>query len=93
MEALLSVSTTCRNSPDFWSYWPSCSPDGAALSLLHAGSTEFFLFVPVALSAVDLSDIVAGQLGLICLPYFPWATGRHEICGEDHEYTGKFYAL
>lgn len=63
------------------------------MSLLHAGSTEFSLFVPVALSAVDLSGIGAGQLGLICLPYFLWAKGRHEICGEDHEYTGKFCAL
>jgi len=42
--ALLSVSTSCRNSPDFWSYCPSTSPDGAALSLLPAGSTVFSLF-------------------------------------------------
>jgi len=27
----------------------------------------------VALSAVDFGDIVAGQVVLMCLPYFQWA--------------------
>lgn len=49
--------------------------------------------IPVALSAVDLSDIVAGQVGLICLPYFLWAKVRDEVCGKDYQYTGKFCAL
>lgn len=53
-------------------------------------SQNFPSFIPVALSAVDLSDIVAGQVGLICLPYFLWAKVRHEICGKDYQYNYQY---